>query len=275
MCGRYLIEDEAYADILQILNNLNVAGSAYREGIFSAADVPSATGSPDADVFSAADGAAGNSFVHGGVSSDGLIRGEVFPTNYAPVISSDGIAVLKWGFPNWKNSGVIINARAETALDKKTFSKPLRERRCAVPSSGFYEWSRSGGRHCSDSGRGGDLPHYGDLLGSSESVSGGGSGSGGGRKLKDKYLLRRPGEHVLYMAGFASTFRDAPGIEYNAFVILTTAANDFVSPIHDRMPVILAPDEVDLWSRDDAFMEYALYRSGPELSAELIAPASL
>jgi len=199
MCGRYLISHEAYADILQILHDLNAAGGVKRSGF----------------------------------AVEEALRGEVFPTNIAPVITDNGVAAVKWGFPQWKKSGVIINARAETALEKKTFQKPLRERRCAVLSSGFFEWGRSGGG-----------------------------------KLKDKFLLPRPGEHVLYMAGMVNTFHDAFGIEYNAFVILTTSANDSVSPIHDRMPVILAADEVDLWTRDDGFMEYALHRPGPELVPE-------
>jgi len=211
MCGRYLIEDEAYADILQILNDLN---SAYKS----------------------------NGFARGEAAWDGFARGEVFPTNVAPVIAGGSVAAVKWGFPHWKNSGVIINARAETALEKKMFGKPLRERRCVVPSSGFFEWSRNGGS-------GGDV-----------------GGSGGGKK-KDKFLLQRPGDSMLYMAGMVNTFRDAFGEEYNAFVILTTAANEYVAPIHDRMPVILSADEVDLWARDDDFMEFALFRAGPELSA--------
>ena len=76
---------------------------------------------------------------------------------------------------------------------------------------------------------------------------------------------------MLYMAGMVNTFRDALGSEYNAFIILTTAANDFVSPVHDRMPVILTPEEVDKWAYDDEFMEYVLHRPGPELSVEMIA----
>ena len=212
MCGRYLIEDEAYADILQILHNLNTAGGPSGAGDYSGVE----------------------NLAVDGVAWDNMTRGEVFPTNIAPVFTNTGPAAVKWGFPHWKNTGVIINARAETALEKKMFQKPLRERRCVIPSSGFYEWSR-----------------------------------GSGRKLKDKYLLRQPGEHMLYMAGMASTFRDALGVEYSAFVILTTAANDYVSPIHDRMPVILDPDERDLWLENDGFMEYVLHRPGPELSAEI------
>jgi putative SOS response-associated peptidase YedK len=191
MCGRYLIDDEAYADIWEMLND------------------------PDS-VFN-------------------INRGEVFPTNTAAVIVNDGVMVAKWGFPHWKNTSVLINARAETALEKKMFRKPLLESRCVVPSSGFYEWRRSGERKV---------------------------------KEKDKYLLRKPGERLLYMAGMINTFRDPFGEQYSAFVILTTAANESVVSIHDRMPVILESDETNLWTQDSGFMEYALFRPGPELEAE-------
>jgi len=168
-------------------------------------------------------------------------RGEVFPTNIAPVMARGGNNVgeglanasvlgCKWGFPHWKGAGVIINARAETAVEKKMFRKPLFERRCVVPSSGFYEWDHASGK-----------------------------------KKKDKYLLRIPGERALFMAGMIDSFKDADGSEYSAFVILTTAANASVAPIHDRMPVILAPEERSLWLGDDAFMEHALHRTGPPL----------
>jgi len=216
MCGRYLLEDEAYADILLILHNLNKAKK------------------------SAASALAQNEFASGEqisrkLAKDGLASGDIFPTSIAPIGTSDGIVAVKWGFPHWKNSGVIINARSETASIKKMFAKPLRERRCVVPSSGFYEWSRQVGKS----------------------------------KTKNKYFLHQPGESVLYMAAITDTFRDAQGTQYSAFVILTTAANDSVSPIHDRMPVILAPDELELWINDDNFTEQALHRTGPELVAVL------
>ena len=164
---------------------------------------------------------------------------EIFPTNIAPVLTHEGATAVKWGFPHWKNSGVIINARAETAFDKNMFRKPLMEQRCVVPSNGFFEWDR---------------------------ISGG--------KKKDKYLLRLPGEDALYMAGVMNTFRDAAGSEYFAFVILTTVANDSVAPIHDRMPVILGQNERDSWIGDAGFMEYALRRPGPELSLNQTSPTS-
>lgn len=186
MCGRYLIGDEAFADILELI------------------------GDPD--------------------RARHIARGEVFPSNIAPVIAKNGAFGAKWGFPHWKNASVIINARAETALEKRMFRKPLENNRCVIPSSGFYEWDRTGGG-----------------------------------KKKDKYLLRRPGEPILCMAGILDVFRDAAGSEYIAFVILTTAANGPAAAIHDRMPVILAPDERERWIGDGDFAESAMRRPGPEL----------
>ncbi|MCL2125357.1 MAG: SOS response-associated peptidase [Oscillospiraceae bacterium] len=159
-----------------------------------------------------------------------IARGEIFPTNTAPLITRDGIAAAKWGFPHWKNASVIINARAESALEKTMFRKPLLERRCIVPSNGFYEWDRTGSK-----------------------------------KKKDKYLLRMPETDVLFMAAMINIFKDADGSAYSAFVILTTAASDTVAGIHDRMPVIVMPDELDSWINDANFLDFALHRSGPEL----------
>jgi len=203
MCGRYLAGEEVYEDIWKILTDLAAGGSTLDSQLST------------------------------------LVKGEVFPTNTAPVITPAGAAAVKWGFPHWKSAGVIINARAETALEKNMFRKPLLEKRCVIPSSGFYEWDRAGGK-----------------------------------KKKDKYLLRRPGEKLLFMAGMINMFRDASGGDYSAFVILTTAANESVAPIHDRMPVILAPDECGMWLSDDGFMERALHRAGPGLELT-IAPTGI
>jgi len=203
LCGRYLTDEETYAEIWEMTSAATQAISLSHASAFAGrttgAVVPT-------------------------------VMGEVFPANIAPVITCDGAEAVKWGFPHWKGSGVIINARAETSSEKPMFRKPLLNRRCVIPSSGFYEWDRVGGG-----------------------------------KKKNKYLLRRPGEHVLFMAGMINIFRDDAGQDYSAFVILTTAANSSVAPIHDRMPVILAPGERDQWLSDNGFMEYALRRPGPEL----------
>ncbi|MBE6907888.1 MAG: SOS response-associated peptidase [Ruminococcaceae bacterium] len=74
----------------------------------------------------------------------GMKTGEVYPTNLVPVLLPSGSDIvpelLSWGFPNFRNKGVIINARAETAQEKPMFKKCLAEKRCVIPTTGFYEW---------------------------------------------------------------------------------------------------------------------------------------
>lgn len=80
------------------------------------------------------------------MNRDRMKTGEIFPTDLAPVLlpgrERPKPVLMNWGFPNFRNKGVIINARAETAWDKKMFASSLRERRCAIPSTGFYEWDK-------------------------------------------------------------------------------------------------------------------------------------
>ncbi|MCL2045682.1 MAG: SOS response-associated peptidase [Oscillospiraceae bacterium] len=161
--------------------------------------------------------------------------GEVFPTNIAAVLTQNGPEAVKWGFPHWQNSSVIINARSETALNSNMFRKPLQNQRCVIPSSGFYEWSA--------------VP---------------------GTKKKDKHLLRITEDEMLFMAGMYNTFHDKNGNEYSAFVILTTDAHESIAHIHNRMPLLLLHDENDLWLGDNSFMEFALNRPGPELISKLV-----
>ena len=163
-----------------------------------------------------------------------VTTGEIFPTDLAPVLWMEGGALapkpMRWGFPKWDGKGVIINARAETAMYKNMFRRPLLECRCVIPSTGFYEWRRTGGV-----------------------------------KRKDKYLLRLPNAKMLYMAGMAGFFRDVAGKLSEAYCILTTAASGSVGEIHDRMPVVLMPDELEGWLNDVGFVQRVLGREGPEL----------
>jgi putative SOS response-associated peptidase YedK len=70
--------------------------------------------------------------------------GEIFPTNLAPILREENHEASPtlsiWGFPKFDGKGVIINARSETAFEKKTFRDSLLNRRCIIPSTGFYEW---------------------------------------------------------------------------------------------------------------------------------------
>lgn len=100
--------------------------------------------------------------------------GEIFPTNTVPILIEQGSEITPvpyiWGFPSFRNKGVIINARAETAAEKKTFRESLMNRRCVIPSTGFYEWD----------------------------------------KTKQKYLFHMQSTNVLYMAGFYNFFKNEP-----------------------------------------------------------------
>lgn len=71
-------------------------------------------------------------------------REQVFPTNEAPVLLSDGkVHLLNWGFTPAYGKHVLINARSETVQEKKTFQEAFERRRCVIFSDGFYEWDRS------------------------------------------------------------------------------------------------------------------------------------
>ena len=157
--------------------------------------------------------------------------GEVRPTNVAPVITGDGAHLMHWGFPKWDGNGVVINARSETVGQKAMFRQSIVTRRCVVPSYGFFEWSHGPGR-------------------------------------KKKYLCRLTGMPLLMMAGIYNTFTDARGNETENYVILTTEANGSVAPIHDRMPVILQPEEQEAWLSDKRAAVEILRREGPELELE-------
>jgi putative SOS response-associated peptidase YedK len=158
------------------------------------------------------------------------IGGEVYPTNILPVlVGKDGVKaakMYKWGFPQYKNNGVIINARAETVESKPMFSSRFRFTRCVVPSSGFYEWSKS----------------------------------------KEKYYFTLPGEKVLYMAGLWAEF----GGEEPCYVIITKEANDSVTGVHNRMPLVLLRENIEPWLFDIDYARELLNGVVPELECVVV-----
>ena len=165
--------------------------------------------------------------------------GEIFPTNSVPTLSiinrKPELSLMKWGFPKWDSKGVIINAKSDTAADKRMFSKSLAQRRCVISSTGFYEWARSNG------------------------------------KAKEKYRFNSAGSPMLYMAGVYTEYSDNTQDELikERFVILTRSANETVSDIHDRMPVILYKDELVRWLSDYSFAEFAMRRDDTRLVREV------
>jgi len=126
--------------------------------------------------------------------------GEIFPTNTVPVITGERPRLMQWGFARYNGGGKVINARSETALEKPMFAKSMRERRCLLPASWYFEWQRTGSTK------------------------------------KQKHAISLPDGALLAMAG---VFREEKDIPIPVFVILTREAAPGLSHIHDRMPVIL------------------------------------
>lgn len=80
------------------------------------------------------------------VNRDEMKTEVIYPTDIAPVLLPHNREVapkpIKWGFPNFQNKGVVINARSETVHEKKMFRNCLENKRCVIPSTGFYEWNK-------------------------------------------------------------------------------------------------------------------------------------
>lgn len=125
------------------------------------------------------------------------------------------LAHIRWGLlPSWAKdpsaSAPMINARAETVSEKPSFRSAFRRRRCLVPADGFYEWGRTPGR-------------------------------------KQPYYIRFRDGRPFSIASLWERWEGPDGSVLDSCALITTAANDAVSPIHDRMPVILGPKDYDLW----------------------------
>ena len=167
---------------------------------------------------------------------DAVKTGEVFPTDNAPVLiggpQGPRAVLMRWGFPQWKGSGVIINARSETVTEKKMFGVPLQRYRCVLPTTGFFEWRHEGG------------------------------------KTKEKYLFRLPGTKMLYLAGLYNTHAPAGKTPYPGYVVLTGAANASVAAYHDRMPLVLQKDQLSDWLADTGFArDFVRTPCGAQLTA--------
>jgi len=151
---------------------------------------------------------------HGGASGTAqqVKTGEIFPTNLVPVqVGSASVALpMVWGYPSFTGKGVIFNTRIEQAAQKPFWRDSLANRRCLVPTSGFYEWQH------------------------------------GGPNDKQRYCFTLAEEPILYLAGIYKAFTDGRQ-PAERFSILTTAPNDSLRDIHNRMPVVLRPNELEEW----------------------------
>ena len=160
----------------------------------------------------------------------------VCPTDEIHVVTSDEgsrrLRAMRWGFlPHWYKSPaerpLLINARAETVAEKPAFRVSVRERRCLVPASGFYEWTKDDG----------------------------------GRRLP-WYIRRRSGE-AMALAGIWQEWSHE-GTSLATCAIVTTAANAAMSRIHHRMPVLVAREDWPLWLGEAGRGAALLMRPAPD-----------
>lgn len=174
-------------------------------------------------------------------------RSDIRPTEpIGVVIRREGarrFTLVRWGFiPGWAKDpaafSLLINARAETALDKPSFRGAMRHGRCLVPASGFIEWRRDG------------------------------DGS------KHPFLITPKGGGLVGFAGLMETWAGADGSEIDTAAILTVDANATVAAVHDRMPAVIAPADFEAWLDTGRVMADAaarLLRPAPEGLFELTA----
>ena len=105
----------------------------------------------------------------------------------------------------------MINAKAETVSEKPSFRKPFKEKRCLVLADGFYEWKKPDKK----------------------------------TKIPFRFVLKN--REPFAFAGLWDSWKDPNGEELLTFTIITTSANELMSPIHDRMPVILNSNDEAKW----------------------------
>ncbi|NUL82830.1 MAG: SOS response-associated peptidase [Armatimonadetes bacterium] len=126
---------------------------------------------------------------------------------------------LVWGLiPFWAKDPTIgykmFNARSETAWEKPSFKGAMRHKRCLIPASGFYEWKKEGSK-------------------------------------KQPYLISMTDSPLMGLGGLYDRWHSPDGSLIESCAILTMEPNELVAQAHDRMPVIIHPDDYDAWLSPD------------------------
>ncbi len=153
------------------------------------------------------------------VTFDYRARYNIAPTQDVPVVASDRrgtrLGLLRWGLvPAWADDPSIgsrmINARAESLLDKPAFKEAAAARRCLVPADGFYEWAKEGDH-------------------------------------KVPYWIHAPGREPMGLAGIWERWHSRGPEPVYSVAIITVDANDRIRHLHDRMPAIIPVADRTAW----------------------------
>ena len=147
----------------------------------------------------------------------------VAPQSLQPVVRLDSetgrreLTIMRWGLvPFWAKDAKIgystINAKSETVTSSPAFREAMKRRRCLVPAEWFYEWQKIDA------------------------------------KTKQPYAIGLRDGSLFTFAGLWETWKDKTNDQVlETYTVLTTDPNELVEPIHDRMPVILAPRDYERW----------------------------
>ncbi|MEM5491741.1 SOS response-associated peptidase [Hoeflea sp. AS16] len=127
--------------------------------------------------------------------------------------------LARWGFlPGWVKDPaefpLLINARSETAAEKASFRAAMRHRRVLIAASGFYEWHRP---------------------------------DKGSKEKSVPYWIKPKQGGIVAFGGLMETYMSADGAEIDTAAVLTTAANQMIARVHDRMPVVIRPEDFSRW----------------------------
>jgi putative SOS response-associated peptidase YedK len=148
-------------------------------------------------------------------------RYNIAPTQFVAAVRDNSerqreLVMLRWGLvPFWAKDSAIgnrmINARAETVAEKPSYRAAFKHRRCIVLADGFYEWHREGA-------------------------------------VKTPYFISLASGEPFALAGLWESWQDRQTGEFlQTTTLLTVAANEFMQPLHHRMPVILQAATADEW----------------------------
>ncbi|WP_336764499.1 SOS response-associated peptidase [Paenibacillus sp. USHLN196] len=166
------------------------------------------------------------------------------PMQYIPTIigSKNGnrLGALRWGLvPTWakddKIGNKMINARAETLAEKPSFKRLISSKRCIIPTNGFYEWKKE-------------------------------------ESTKRPMRILMKDDSIFSLAGLYDTWTDPDGNRLSTCTIITTEPNSLMEVIHNRMPVILRPeDEAEWLGRDNDDVQSLLGFLKPYQASEMRA----
>jgi putative SOS response-associated peptidase YedK len=177
----------------------------------------------------------------------------VAPQSMQPVVRLDSetgereLTVMRWGLvPFWSKDGKAsystINARAETVPTSATYREAFKRRRCLVPADLFYEWQKIDA------------------------------------KTKQPYAIALKDGDLFAFAGLWETWKDkVTGETKETYTVITTDPNELMEPLHNRMPVVLAPNDYERWMApaDPARLPVDLLRPYPaeEMTAWKVSAA--